>query len=230
MALILPAQGIADIRGSQGGTVYSRNRYGNYVRNRTIPVNPNTEKQQSVRAEFRWAANAWRDGLTDADRLSWETYASITPWTNKLGMLVYLSGQAMFMRSAIISVQAGLNLPADAPTTGGLPSVDTTLAASADISDQDVDITFDNTKDWAAAGGVMTIHQGIPHPSSIAFYGGPWIQIGQVLGNATPPTSPATKTLYWQTATGLKVPIRVRFYNPDGKLSNWQYTVASSVA
>ncbi|KKL73251.1 hypothetical protein LCGC14_2076760, partial [marine sediment metagenome] len=65
MAIITPGPTVAAISGSIGGTVYSRNRGGAYIRNRAIPVDPNTSFQINVRAILAAQSQNWAD-LTDA--------------------------------------------------------------------------------------------------------------------------------------------------------------------
>ncbi|GAI01350.1 unnamed protein product, partial [marine sediment metagenome] len=45
MALIKYGGGIVQISGSIAGTVFARNKMGNYARPRTKPVNPRTARQ-----------------------------------------------------------------------------------------------------------------------------------------------------------------------------------------
>ncbi|GAI27992.1 unnamed protein product, partial [marine sediment metagenome] len=49
MALVQYGGGVLDARGSIGGQVHSKNRFGSYIRARTTPVNPQTNRQDAVR-------------------------------------------------------------------------------------------------------------------------------------------------------------------------------------
>ena len=88
--------GVADGRGSIGGTTFSRNRYGAYARKRVVPVNPRTSEQVRARTTFQAAVTAWRQ-LTDAQRAAWSNYAAQTPVQDKLGATIYLTGLQAFM-------------------------------------------------------------------------------------------------------------------------------------
>ena len=70
---------ITDIRGSQGGTTFSRNTFANYMRNKTSPVNPNTVAQQLVRNRLAAMSQSW-GGLTAAQRTAWIDGAPV--WSN----------------------------------------------------------------------------------------------------------------------------------------------------
>ncbi len=75
MALVKYGGGIVQMSGSIGGDTFARNRYGNYVRARTKPVNPNTTLQQAVRASMSFLTNRWAQTLDAAQRTAWNPYA-----------------------------------------------------------------------------------------------------------------------------------------------------------
>ncbi len=68
-----------DARGVLGGAlVYSIRRGVNYVRQLDKPPDPNTPKQQAIRATFQDGISKWRfafDLITPADRVTWNYYA-----------------------------------------------------------------------------------------------------------------------------------------------------------
>lgn len=118
-ALILFGGGAADIRGSIGGNVFSRNSSGAYVRNRTKPVNPNTTKQSNMRALFSTIAQYWRT-LTASQRITWNSLAPTFPRVNRLGQTVPLTGFQLFQKCntnnivcghAIVNVIGDVNTP-----------------------------------------------------------------------------------------------------------------------
>ena len=49
MAKILMTAIVADIRNKLNGSVFSKNRYGAYVRTKVTPVNPQSTAQQNTR-------------------------------------------------------------------------------------------------------------------------------------------------------------------------------------
>ena len=91
--------GVLDARGSIGGQTASRNRFGNYLRARTTPVNPRSSKQNKVRAVVQYLAQYWSNTLTQAQRDGWEVYAAAITRTNKLGAQIKLTGFNHFIRS-----------------------------------------------------------------------------------------------------------------------------------
>ena len=96
-ALILFGGGVSELRGSIGGTTFSRNSSGAYARNRTKPVNPNTTSQSRVRTLFSAIAQMWR-GLSESDRLTWINLAPTFARVNRLGQTIPLTGFQFFQK------------------------------------------------------------------------------------------------------------------------------------
>lgn len=95
MALVAFGNGVADIRGSIGGTTFARNPHGAYARNRTTPVQPNTMKQSQARAAFGMVPIHWSSVLSTAQRDAWEAMASTLTFTNRLGQTYTPNGQEL---------------------------------------------------------------------------------------------------------------------------------------
>lgn len=77
--------------GSVQGLTYSRNRFGQYVRSRAIPVNPGSTFQQAVRARLTTNAQNWRD-LTATQREGWGSLGEQIVRTDTLGQSYSLTG------------------------------------------------------------------------------------------------------------------------------------------
>lgn len=130
MAKVLLGVAFAQIRGSIGGTVFSQNSNGAYIRNRSEPVNPNTISQQAARAVLTGNASAWKT-LTDAERLTWINQTANYPYVDSLGQTKYYTPQQLFMVVNQRLVQAGEArlLSIIAPLT--LPTFDSMTAVYA---------------------------------------------------------------------------------------------------
>ena len=100
--------------GSLQGETFSRNRYGQYSRSRSTPVNPNSTAQGSVRARLSANAAAWRT-LTDAQRAGWESLGSQISRTDSLGQSYTLNGFAAYCSVNNNLAAAGDSLVDDAP-------------------------------------------------------------------------------------------------------------------
>lgn len=84
-----------DVRGSIGGTIFSKNANASYAKNFTKPTNPDTTGQQTVRGIFGTVSQLWKT-LTDAERQSWIDAAANFPYTNKVGETSYYTGSQLF--------------------------------------------------------------------------------------------------------------------------------------
>ena len=81
--------------GSQAGTTASRNRNGQYLRSRAIPVNPRSAKQGVVRARLASSAAIWRTLTSDA-RAGWADLAASFHRKDSLGQDYTPTGFQMF--------------------------------------------------------------------------------------------------------------------------------------
>jgi hypothetical protein len=77
--------------GSFAGQTSSRNRFGQYVRNRATPVNPNSTFQAAVRSRLGTNASAWR-AITDVQRAGWLSLGASISRTDSLGQVYTLTG------------------------------------------------------------------------------------------------------------------------------------------
>jgi hypothetical protein len=130
-----------DIRGSQGGLTFSRNRGGAYVRARVAPINPNTNAQRAQRTIFGQNAKAWSGSLSDDQRGAWTAFASVNPVTNVFGESIITSGLAMYTRlnSVLQTIgQAGID---DPPSSLVVPEIAAPLSFSVDTGTLEISIT-----------------------------------------------------------------------------------------
>jgi len=192
MALIKYGGGIVQMSGSIAGNTHARNRFGNYMRARTKPVNPNTALQQAIRAAMATLTARWAQTLTAAQRTAWNLYASSVSMKNRLGEAVNLTGFNHYLRSNIALTQSGLTIVDAGPTIFELPEKDPTFAIAASEAAQEISCTFDDTMDWLDEdGGHMLVYQGQPQNAQRNFFAGPWRLIGSIAGDSvTPPTTP----------------------------------------
>jgi hypothetical protein len=207
--------------GSAGGTVYSHNRYGAYVRARSIPVNPQTARQTAIRTALKNLTTRWLSTLTQTQRDSWDLYASNLGWVNKFGDAINLTGQAHYLRSNSVRIQAGLGIVDDGPTVFTLPEAPYVFNVSASEAAQQVFVAFDNTEGWANEDdAALLLFQGKPRGAARNFFNGPWRYIGKVDGDSgTPPTSPTTPDTAWPFVEDHRMTVYGRVTRADGRLS-----------
>jgi hypothetical protein len=212
------------ISGSFGGLTGSHNRGGLYLRARTIPVDPNTIRQVTIRFAMQTLATRWRDVLTPAQRAGWSTYAANTPIVGPLGDPRDVGGFAMYCRGNIVRLQLTSSLSDivdDAAVSGepaltspsGLALVDSTgLIGGTLLADPWVDEDDAYLGIWASR----------PFSPGRNFWGGPWRLIGSVAGDST--TAPTTISVDWgavwgSVSAGDKVNIRLRVVDAQARLS-----------
>lgn len=224
MALIQTGGGVATISGSIGGITYSRNRGGAYARNRTIPINPGSARQQTVRFALASLGARWVEVLTDAQRAGWETYAENVHLPNSLGQLRNVGGIGMYNRSnvpRISSIAPVLTVIDDAPTIFDLGTFTEPAADSVDAAADTVTWSFNPADEWATAvGGAMYVYGSRPQNSSINFFKGPYQIIASIPGAVVPPTSPQIINLAFPVAVGNKVFFRANVSRLDGRLAS----------
>lgn len=113
---------VSEMRGKLNGSVFSKNRSGNYLRNKVTPVNPQTSLQQNVRALLASVSQSWR-ALTQAQRDAWINAAPNFPYTDVYGDTKVLSGQAFYNQLNLNLLKVGGSMITDPPTPSDLPTL-----------------------------------------------------------------------------------------------------------
>lgn len=231
-ALVKYGGGIIQMSGSIAGNTFARNRSGNYMRARTKPVNPNSERQGNIRASLSALVEAWTDELTDAQRIAWRLYADTVAMTNRLGESIKLSGFNHYVRSNSIRLFSGASRIDPGPTEFSLPVVDPDLTVTCK-NDNRMDIAFDDTMPWCDIDGEqIMLFMGSPQNPGKNFFAGPWRYMWRAIGNSiTPPTSPTENVQGPYVITpGQKVWFYARISKIDGRLTNKFFTGPVTVA
>lgn len=222
MALVVLPEG-TQISGSAGGTTWSHNRYGAYKRNRSIPVNTNTDRQVAIRNFIKSLTIAWQTILTQDQRDAWEVYAANVAWVNHLGQSVYLTGLNHYCRSNVPRLLCELARIDAAPTTFTLAPAELALACAASEATQQLAISFDDTQPWVTTTGAFQIfYMGIPKNAGTKFFNGPWRHCCCALGETevkAPPSSPMACAATWPFAEGQRIWLQSRIGLEDGRLS-----------
>lgn len=221
MALVKYGGGIIQMSGSVAGNTHARNRYGNYIRARTKPTNPNTALQVSIRAAIAYLVERWAETLTAAQRAAWNLYASSVTMKNKLGESIKLSGFNHYIRSNAIITMKGGSPTDDGPTVFELPAHDPTLSIAASEGTQLLNFSFDTGMAWATeAGAYLQCFQGTPQNAQRNFFGGPWRWIMGLPGvDPAGAASPAAITAIFAISEGQRQWVYCRIQRADGRLS-----------
>lgn len=230
--MLFKSQLVTQASGSAGGLTASRNRYGQYLRARVLPVNPNSVSQQAVRNSMTSLVQRWTESLTSSQRSKWSDYAAAVPVTNRVGDQVYLTAQNMYVRSNVQRYRYQVSsLVDDAPVVFDLGTF-TPVTVSVDATTGDTAVTFTEADAWNNEdGGFLYVFVGRPINGTRNFFGGPYRQVGAVSGNSiSPATSPDTVGTYpfGLPTAGQKIFARITAGRADGRYSSAQ-TVAASI-
>lgn len=222
-ALIKYGGGIVQMSGSIAGDTHARNRFGNYMRARTKPVNPKSPRQVAARIAMMFLAEQWRESpMTDAYRTAWQTYANSVNWNNKLGEVVTLTGFNMFIRSNAVNIICDKALNYNGPTDLGLPAGDPAFSIAISAA-TGMTVTFDDQMDWCSEDGAyLVIEHGLPQNPTRNFFAGPWRFNGALGGSSVaPPTSPQGPWVSncWPEIEGQKWWCRASILRSDGRVS-----------
>ena len=221
MALVRLGGGVIQISGSIAGNTFARNRYGNYVRARTKPINPKSSAQQLIRNAIGQLTARWGQTLDAAKRTAWGQYASSVAMKNKLGEVVYLSGFNHYIRSNIPRLYIGQAPVDDGPVIYELPEKDSTFAVTGTEAPNNITAAFDNTMDWAVEdGGLLFMYQGLPKNPQRNFFAGPWRLWTAVEGiDPGGAVTPKIAAAVMPIAEGQRIWVYARIGRADGRLS-----------
>jgi len=221
MALVKFGGGVVQMSGSIAGDTFARNSYGNYVRARTKPVNPNSARQVAIRAAMAFLTDRWSQTLTAGQRTAWNLYASNVAMKNRLGETIYLSGFNHYIRSNIERKRINIGVIDAGPVVFEIPAADPTFSITATEAGQTISFTYDDGMDWADENGAwLLLYQGQPQNPQRNFFGGPWRYCSIVEGvNGAPPAGPKVAAVAFAIAELQRQWAYARISRADGRLS-----------
>jgi hypothetical protein len=144
MALVKWSALVAEVRGKINGTVFARNRYSAFARNKVSPYNPQTARQQEVRAIFAQQSKSWRE-LPQEARDAWNRSVEEFLKTNIFGDTVRPSGFTLFIRININLTNIGqptIKFPPVPVLLNTIKIIQFKLEAASKI----IDITVESTE------------------------------------------------------------------------------------
>lgn len=165
MAKFTPGPLAGAISGSIGGTTFSHNRWGPYMRRRAIPVTSTTQDALAAKARLTSQSQAWQT-RTSQEKAAWNTWATVNPITGPLGNAQVLTGHTCYIMLNTRLIQAGqatITIPPTIPTPPPL----TSLTLSADIGVGTFDVTFEATP--LGAANMLRIRAALLHSQAIEY-------------------------------------------------------------
>jgi len=223
---------VAGASGSVGGCVFSHNRYGPYVRNRSLPTNPNSSFQQTVRSNFSLLATAWNVDLDDSERAAWDNYASQVARFDSAGDPIFTTGLNWYIAINTLRLNQGITRLDAAPLLMNMTGLAPVLLGVADVSAQSLSLNFDTTDEWNADNGWLFVFMGRPQNESINFFKGPFRFAASLEGDTAVPLTPPQVITGTPFVFGLgqRIFIRVIATAPDGRISTPQITSVIATA
>lgn len=214
MARIKFGMMMTDARGKLGGQVFTKTRSGAAVRTKVTPSNPQTASQGSVRSAFGIFSQGW-NGLTEAQRQSWNSAVDEYKRTNVFGDQYKLSGKNLYMsinqNLSTIGVAAVDNVP-EIKTTAGI----TLDSASMNLADDELDISSVVVGSYSTGSKIVYEATAALSPGKYNFSGAYRIFNVSALGGD--PLSPAVMYNYYVFKFGTPPPdkkISIRAYIID---------------
>ncbi|MGH9747182.1 MAG: hypothetical protein ACRD59_13880 [Candidatus Acidiferrales bacterium] len=226
MAKILLGATIGDARNKAGAIVYSKNRFGAYLRQKVSPVQPRSTAQLNVRSNFTSITKSWQT-ISATNQAGWTSLASANPVRDKFGNSQILTGAQFYMKVNRILANAGLTQltapPADqavdAPTSstltatsGGTPVLSLVIAPTP------------NTADAVIVRATPGLSKGRSFVQNA---------LKQVIVKAPPVSSPVNLLTAWQALfgtlqAGQKIYTEVHYVGINGAASSPNQTFAIS--
>ena len=221
---------VTDMRGSLGGTAFSRGGGGAIARNAPKPVNPRSATQSSRRAVLAQLAQRWGRVLTEPERTAWRAYAAGTAWTNKVGTSATISGLAAYVRLNSLLMMAGVAVQDTAPTSVGHAGTPT-FTITAEPTDGHIVVAQPSEPfDKNITGSRMIFFQHVAaNPGQLAIPGNKRY-LGTIVGNvSTPPTFPNDLDVIFPVATGQRIFVTGIFIDQTYRIGN-DYSVSALAA
>lgn len=225
-----PSALVSEFSGTAGSTVASHNRYGPYMRTRTIPVNPNTTSQVAARNSFAASSRAWR-GLSSGQRAAWAAAAVSVTLFDRLGRAYNPTSFQLFMSvNRTTYVYSGATTTTTAPPTSSVPLAIATATPNADSGTSAHTITYSATP---LAAATKLIIEATPQLSNGVTFVKPSLY-RQILVTAAAAASPSNVAAsyvakFGALISGKKIAYRLTPITSDGQRGAPFYVTGSVV-
>lgn len=208
MAKFLPILG--PLRGSIAANTFSRNKGGQYLKQKASPTNMNSTRQQAMRAALADLSADWAD-LTDPQRSGWNGWADSHPRTDSLGQEYTLTGHQAFVGLNARVFDAGDTPQDDCPDQ---TSPDALVGGAIAYTDADtISVTFTTT---LGATERLMVWQCLPQSGQ----GNPNLAQARLVGySAAQAASPVAMDLPWAVTIGCTVNFWLCIQDEHGQIS-----------
>lgn len=121
MAKFTPGPAVAEIRGSVGGNTFSQNRFGAYIRRRSVPTISTTDPAQVSKTALQFVTQQWAQ-IDPGARNAWRNFAQQFPVTDSMGQQIFLTGHQWFVKLNCRLRRIPGPIEPSPPDTPGFPS------------------------------------------------------------------------------------------------------------
>jgi hypothetical protein len=221
---------VNDARNKTGGIVYSKNKYGSFIRRKVSPAQPRTDAQTAIRAGLTTTSKDWSGVLNDTERAAWAAFALSNPVHDQFGAAVILTGAQTYVRLNNAILHGGgsaiTSPPADL-TVSGVSAI--TAAGAAGTPALAISVLDPNPALAAEQYMIYATRQVSPGRASInSFYR--YLQLAAY--NATLPIDLLTAytAKFGALVAGQKIGIGVRILNLSTGAQSQLFTTLITVA
>lgn len=223
---------LAQISGSVNGITFAHGPGGAYARNRSLPSNPGTDRQDQVRTAMAAISQAYRSVLTEPQRNAWTAYGQSLAVINRLGDTIKLSGIAAFNRVNLFrmsTLELGMVLnPPPAPSNTNPPP--TYIGATVFLDEVDPPrINYDLAGQSATGYSAVTYYSGILSPG-IRYYRGPYLARTGSTITTSPLFAPMAALPPGLEILGQKIAAKLTVYDTTTTLPIWTVHVDPMIA
>lgn len=221
MALIKYAAIVSEARGKESGIIFSRNKYGAYIKAKISPVNPQTPYQQAQRIALGSFSQQW-SGLSEDEKDNWNSLGQQIVRVNRFGDQTNYSGFNLFVkcnRNLGLIVEPAIE---EAPSVPAIPALTLTVLTMEETGDDGTTMTlaFTAIGGEAIAGFKIALEATPPILTGRRFVKNFYRNIGSFVGE----TSPMNFLAAYQARFGVKlvlgnfVSVRARMIGEDSGL------------
>lgn len=196
MAKFTPGAIVSEVRNKIAASVFTKNRAGAAVRNRTTPINRRSVGQTQKRQQLSALSSGWR-GLTASQITAWNAAAPSFPQQDQLGQTIFLTGHQLYVRlnANLILIGASQITSPPSPTSFAVLALG---AISAVASTGVITVAFTPTP--VPTGFNLILKMTAPVSAGKSFVGNSAFRYVQNVAPAG--TSPVTATSAYATVFG----------------------------
>ena len=212
---------LAQISGSINGMTFAHNRGGAYARNRSLPSNPGTDRQDQVRTAMASISKAWGSVLDEGQREAWRIFGSQQQVQNRIGDTITLSGIAAFNRMNLFRMSTlGQAMVEDPPAAMGSQDPPPTFVSVNGVTSLDGQpASADIVMNTSSTGYSVAVYYAGPIKPGIKYYRGPYIGHTTTAVTGTPVA--VTLTDLVMPSDDINAALKITLYDTANSLPIW---------